>query len=209
MSWNDFLNKEFNEEYYIKLQKYIEEESKTNIIYPSKDKIFYAFESCSFENLKVVILGQDPYHGKDQAHGLAFSILGNKTPPSLRNILKELKNDLNIDRKELNLKDWSEQGVMLLNTVLTVSEGKPNSHKKFGWTIFTDNVIKFINNNKTGVIFILWGNNAKLKKQFIDTSKNHIIESSHPSPMSANRGNFFNTSPFSKCNELLNEKINW
>lgn len=208
ITWEQFIENESKKEYYIKLQEKIS--SIKQPIYPPEKEIFSAFQLCSYDNTKVIILGQDPYHGPNQAHGLSFSVKkGNKIPPSLRNILKELKNDVNIDRQSSDLTEWAKQGVLLLNNVLTVTEHKPNSHKNFGWEIFTDNVINELNKNKKGLVFILWGNNAQIKAKNIDQTKHFIIQSCHPSPLSANRGDFFGSKPFSKCNNLLNNKIDW
>lgn len=187
---------------------------KANIIYPPLTEVFNAFEKCSFENTKVVILGQDPYHGKGQANGLSFSVAKNmKIPPSLRNIFKELKEDVGVEYPgHGDLASWAEQGVLLLNATLTVEEGKPGSHQKMGWEDFTDAVIQGISKNKSHVVFMLWGAFAQQKEGLINTEKHCIIKSPHPSPFSARRG-FFGSKPFSKTNTYLSEnqqgKIDW
>ena len=175
--------------------------------------MFNAFKLTDFKDIKVVILGQDPYHGEKEAMGLSFSVRrGVRTPPSLRNIFKELKDDLNIDRCDTDLSDWAKQGVFLLNTVLTVEKDKANSHKEVGWEIFTDYVIKEINDKLNNVVFILWGRQARVKKRIITNPNNYIIESAHPSPLSAYNG-FFGSKPFSKTNNYLKKhnktEINW
>lgn len=198
------LDEEFKKDYYIQLNNFLEKEYKNKTIYPKKEDIFNAFKYFNFEDLKVVILGQDPYHEEGQAMGLSFSVPNDiKRPPSLNNIFKELENDLNIKNENNDLTSWAKQGVLLLNTVLTVEQGLANSHKNKGWEIFTDNVIKYIDENKNNVVFILWGNNAREKKKII--KNNYIIESNHPSPLSACRG-FFGSKPFSKTNEYLKSK---
>lgn len=209
MNWSTIISNEFQKDYYINLQKQILESNSD--VFPFPEFIFNAFKLCSFENTKVVIIGQDPYHGSNQAHGLSFSVLTNKLPPSLKNIFKELESDLNIKRTNGNLTDWAEQGVLLLNSVLTVMKGKPNSHKNIGWETFTDVIIHELNTKKEGLVFILWGNYAQNKAKLVDNKKHFIIKSSHPSPLSANRGGFFGSKPFSKCNKYLgNEnKIKW
>lgn len=210
--WNELIQVEKKKEYFQKLIDFINLEYEKTLCCPEYANIFNAFKYTSFENIKVVILGQDPYHGKSEAHGLAFSVNNNvKIPPSLRNIFKELEKDLNISRTNKELYDWAEQGVLLLNTILTVELNKPLSHNNKGWEIFTDNVIKYISENKKKVVFILWGASARSKKQLID-SRHVIIESVHPSPLSASRG-FFGSKPFSKTNEELKkmkkETIKW
>lgn len=212
--WDKLLKEEYEKEYFNKLITFIDKEYKEKEIYPPKDKIFNAFKYTSYDDIKVVILGQDPYHGENEAEGLSFSVPNNiKRPPSLKNIFKELENDLNIHLKEHNsLIPWSKQGILLLNSVLTVEKDKPASHKNKGWEIFTDNIIKLINKKTTSVVFILWGNYA-IEKEKLITNKNHlIIKSSHPSPFSA-RHSFFNSKPFSKTNSFLIKNnlkpINW
>ena len=213
MDWETFIANETKQLYYQKLSSKINDERSKLIdvlnIYPDQEDIFNAFKQCSYKNTKVVIIGQDPYHGQDQAHGLSFSVKTQKIPPSLRNIFKELENDLSYKRLSPNLTDWAKQGVLLLNSVLTVTEGKPNSHKGWGWETFTDNVIQEINNNKNGIVFILWGKEAQKKGAKIDENKHIIIKSNHPSPLSANKGGFFGTKPFSKCNSYLQIPIIW
>ncbi len=212
--WQDLLKDEFSKEYYLKLREFLKLEYSTRTIYPHMNDIFNALHFTSYEDVKVVILGQDPYHGYKQAHGLSFSVQpGIKIPPSLRNIYKELHDDLGCYIPNNGfLKSWTKEGVLLLNTVLTVREGSPNSHKNKGWEIFTDRVISLLNEREKPMVFILWGNNAISKEKLI-TNKNHLIlKSVHPSPLSASRG-FFGTKPFSKTNDFLesiNEKpINW
>tara|TARA_B100001094_G_scaffold105802_1_gene101950 strand:- start:2003 stop:2611 length:609 start_codon:yes stop_codon:yes gene_type:complete len=197
------------------LSKFLGSEKKQGkIIYPPIDKIFRAFDLTSFNTVRVVILGQDPYHGQNQANGLSFSVeLGIPTPPSLRNIYKELKNDLGIEPPNHgNLEHWAREGVLLLNTCLTVENGIANSHQGQGWEIFTDAVLSVINAEKLNIIFVLWGRKAQKKKKFIDISKHLIIESAHPSPLSAHNG-FFGSKPFSKINRYLSANdlppINW
>ncbi|MFI3306982.1 MAG: uracil-DNA glycosylase [Mycoplasmatota bacterium] len=205
--WNEILKDEMNKDYFLELMNFINDEYKNKIIYPKYDEIFNSLNLLSYKDVKVVILGQDPYHGENEAHGLAFSVLENsKMPPSLRNIFKELKSDLNIEKKNTNLNKWEQQGVLLLNTVLTVEKDKAFSHRKKGWEIFTDKIIEKLS-EKEKVIFILWGNSAKEKVKLID--KRHvIITSAHPSPLSASRG-FLGSKPFSKINENLEKKIDW
>ncbi len=182
-------------------------------IYPAENNIFRALNLTSFENVKVVILGQDPYHGENEANGLAFSINdGVRITPSLRNIFKELKDDLGIIRSKTDLTEIAKQGVLFLNTILTVEKDRPLSHQNLGWEKVTDFIIKYISDNKEGVVFILWGNNARNKKALINQERNLVIESNHPSPLSASRG-FFGSKPFSKTNTYLKEKnqsiIDW
>lgn len=210
-SWSIFLEEETKKEYFTKILNFLEKEYDQKNIFPEVENIFNAFKLTNLEDLKVVILGQDPYHKKYLANGLAFSVnSGLKFPPSLRNIFKELNLEYKQDKKFLNgdLSSWAKQGVLLLNTTLTVEEGRANSHSKIGWQIFTDNVIKYINSEKSGIIFILWGNNAKAKKYLIDEKKHYILEGVHPSPLSASRG-FFHCNHFKKVNEILqNNKKN-
>lgn len=212
--WQDLLKDEFSKEYYLKLREFLKLEYSTRTIYPHMNDIFNALHFTSYEDVKVVILGQDPYHGYKQAHGLSFSVQPRiKIPPSLRNIYKELQNDLGCYIPNNGfLKSWAKEGVLLLNTVLTVREGTPNSHKNKGWEIFTDKVISLLNEREKPIVFILWGNNAISKEKLI-TNKNHLIlKSVHPSPLSASRG-FFGSKPFSKTNDFLKsineEPINW
>ena len=212
-SWDIILKDELKKDYFKDLNIFIDNEYKNKTIYPPYENIFDALKFTDYDKVKVVILGQDPYHGLGEAHGLSFSVKeGVKIPPSLRNIFKELKSDLGIDRTSTDLTDWAKQGILLLNSIMTVQKDTPLSHKNKGWEIFTDNIIKMLNEREDPVIFILWGNFARSKKNLI-TSKHHkIIESAHPSPLSASRG-FFGSKPFSKTNEYLKqlkkEKINW
>lgn len=203
-SWKEVLKEEFNKEYFIKVASFVKEEYATKKVFPPADKIFNAFNLCTFENVKVVIIGQDPYHGDNQANGLSFSVSdGIRIPPSLINIYKEIKSDLGINPPSSgNLERWAKQGVLLLNATLTVQKGTPNSHQGKGWEQFTDAVIKQISDRKENVVFILWGAYAKKKGEIIDRDKHYIIESPHPSPFSADRG-FFGSKPFSKTNEYL------
>ncbi|HRI05772.1 MAG TPA: uracil-DNA glycosylase [Candidatus Dojkabacteria bacterium] len=213
-SWKEVLNEEFNQEYFLKLASFVKEEYKSKRIFPPADKIFNAFNLCSFNDVKVVIIGQDPYHGEGQANGLSFSVNdGIRIPPSLINIYKELKSDLGINPPNSgNLERWSKQGVLLLNATLTVQKSTPNSHQGKGWEKFTDAVIKQISDRKENVVFILWGAYAKKKGEVIDRNKHFVIESPHPSPFSADRG-FFGSKPFSKTNSYLTKNnlkaINW
>lgn len=214
-NWNDVINTERQKDYFKSLKKQIDEKYENSIVFPPKEKIFHAFSKTSLKNLKIVILGQDPYHGKGQAQGLAFSTPKEiKNPPSMVNILKEIEDDLKKESSCLDgdLSYWAEQGVLLLNTILTVEEGKPKSHHKLGWEIFTDNIIKYISNNFENIIFILWGAPAIAKTKIIDESKHYILTSPHPSPLSSYRG-FFGCKHFSKANEILfnigKKPINW
>ncbi len=202
-SWDEILKDEFNKSYFNHIKNFIKEERKEKIIFPVANDLFNAFKLTDFKNIKVVILGQDPYHGEKEAMGLSFSVRkGVRTPPSLRNIFKELKDDLGVERTEADLSDWAKQGVFLLNTVLTVEKDKANSHKDIGWEIFTDFVIKQINEKLDNVVFILWGRQARDKKKIITNPNHYIIESAHPSPLSAYNG-FFGSKPFSKANNYL------
>lgn len=212
--WGPLLAPEFEKEYYRKLADFLKEEYSTHVVYPKKEDIFNALEYTSYENTKVVILGQDPYHGPNQAHGLSFSVQpGVKTPPSLLNMYKELRDEYGDDIPNNGyLVKWAEQGVLLLNTVLTVRQGEANSHKGKGWEHFTDRVIELLNEREKPVIFILWGRHAQAKKKLITNSNHHIIESVHPSPLSARRG-FFGSKPYSKVNTILanmgEREIDW
>lgn len=205
-SWLNLIIDEFHKQYMDDIKKIIIENKKNGItIYPPSSKIFNAFKLTKFNTIKVVILGQDPYHQEGQAHGLSFSVPRNiPPPPSLINIYKELSVDIdpNFDNSNGNLDSWAKQGVFLLNTTLTVQKGKPLSHSKIGWNVFTDRVIEIISNNKEKVVFILWGMQAQSKKHLINKSKHLILESAHPSPLSAHRG-FFGSNPFSKANHYL------
>ncbi|TCS78013.1 uracil-DNA glycosylase [Pectinatus cerevisiiphilus] len=202
--WNEYLAAELKEDYYLKLRDFLKEEYKTKIIYPSMYDIFNALHYTSYHECKVVILGQDPYHGPGQAHGLSFSVKpGVKAPPSLVNIFKELQEDLGCKIPNNGcLKTWAEQGVLLLNTVLTVREHQANSHKGIGWETFTDKVISLLNEREKPVAFILWGGPARRKKVMITNPQHFIVESAHPSPLSASHG-FFGSRPFSKVNDFL------
>lgn len=202
--WKTLLVEEKEKEYFKKLEDFLDSEYKTNTIYPEKENIYNAFDLTSYENTNVIILGQDPYHGPEQAHGLSFSVESDKAkfPPSLRNMFKELRSDLGIERNDRNLTDWAKQGVLLLNTVLTVQAGKAASHRKKGWETFTDTVIKKLNDKDEQVIFVLWGGDAKKKVPLITNPKHKIIEGVHPSPLSAHNG-FFGSKPFSQVNEYL------
>ncbi len=207
MEWKTIIQNEQQQPYYQNLKKIIEEKYQTTTVYPPKEKIFNAFEHTQYDNLKVVILGQDPYHGVNQAQGLAFSTPKEiKSPPSMVNILKEIKENTGKDSICLDgdLTPWAEQGVLLLNTILTVEDGKPKSHHKLGWEIFTDNIIKHISENFENIVFILWGAPAIAKSKIIDQSKHHILSAPHPSPLSSYRG-FFGSKHFSKTNEILTQ----
>lgn len=203
-AWDSVLSPLFSDERYLNIRNFLKAEYSEQTIYPNMYDIFNAFKITNYNDVKAVILGQDPYHGYGQAHGLCFSVQkGVKCPPSLVNIFKELKSDLGFEiPNHGNLTKWAQEGVLLLNTVLTVREGKPNSHKDCGWQWFTDEVIKKLNEREKPIVFILWGGNARSKKKFIDQNKHFIIESAHPSPLSAYNG-FFGSKPFSKTNELL------
>lgn len=202
--WQELLKDEMDKEYYDKLEQFLENEYNSKVVYPEKHNIFSALEYTSYKDTKVVILGQDPYHGPGQSHGLAFSVKeGIRTPPSLRNMYKELKDDLNCYIPDNGyLEKWAKEGVLLLNTSFTVRDGEPNSHRKIGWEIFTDKIIKLLNEREDPIVFILWGNNAIKKEEFITNPNHHIIKSFHPSPLSASRG-FFGTKPFSRTNDFL------
>ncbi|MBI2259158.1 MAG: uracil-DNA glycosylase [Flavobacteriia bacterium] len=212
-SWKEILDEEFDKEYFKNLINFLKEEKKHQIIYPKGKQIFAAFDFCPFDEVKVVLLGQDPYHGLRQAHGLSFSVpYGIKPPPSLQNIFKELRSDLNFPiPKHGNLQDWAKQGVLLLNATLTVRANEAGSHQNKGWELFTDEVIRKISVHKKNVVFLLWGAYAQKKEGLID-SKNHLIlKAAHPSPLA--RGAFFGSKPFSQCNEYLKKmsikEINW
>lgn len=211
--WDNVLNEEIHKEYFLKILYELRELYKVKTIYPQQKDIFNAFH-LPYKDVKVVILGQDPYHGEGEAHGYAFSTHAKKLPPSLKNIYKELYDDLGIEKDYTNgdLTNWQKQGVMLLNTGLTVEKDKPNSHKNIGWHEFTDVVIQKLNEKDEPVVFILWGNNAREKKKYITNPKHLVIESAHPSPFSANYG-FFGSKPFSKTNEFLKKnnmkEIEW
>ncbi|EQK41879.1 MAG: uracil-DNA glycosylase [Paraclostridium bifermentans] len=212
--WDEILKGEFEKPYYLKLREFLKEEYKNNIIYPDMHDIFNALKYTSYKDTKVLILGQDPYHGENQAHGLAFSVKpGVKTPPSLLNMYKELNSEFECFIPNNGfLVPWTKQGILLLNTALTVRAHEANSHKGKGWETFTDHIIETLNLREDPVIFVLWGNNARSKKKLIDANKHYIIESAHPSPLSASRG-FFGSKPFSQVNDILiklgKEPIDW
>jgi len=214
-SWHELLIKDFSKEYFIKLEQFlIEEKNRGYQILPPNLEIFEALNKTPFEKLKVVIIGQDPYHGPMQAHGLCFSVNdGISIPPSLRNIFKELKSDINFKiPKSGNLISWAQQGVLLLNSTLTVRLNEANSHSKIGWQIFTDKIISEVSSKKENIVFILWGAHAQNKLSLIDKNKHLVLQSAHPSPLSASRG-FFGCKHFSKTNKYLINKniepINW
>lgn len=213
-SWRNQLKKELSASYFKDLIGFLENEYEQEIIYPDFDLIFNAFNLTPFNDLKVVVIGQDPYHGVGQANGLSFSVnKGIKIPPSLKNIYKELNSDIGLDiPSHGDLTSWAKQGVLLLNSTLTVKKGQPASHQKKGWEIFTDNCIKVISEEKSNVVFMLWGNFAKEKERLINTSKHLVLKSVHPSPFSARNG-FFGCEHFSKANNFLEEtgqlKIDW
>ena len=212
--WDEILENEFKKEYFYNLLKFVQGEYARKTVYPPKKEVFKAFRYTPYKNLKVVILGQDPYHGEGEAEGLSFSVKdGIRKPPSLVNIFKELHDDLGYDIPTSgSLVPWAKQGVLLLNTVLTVIKDQAASHKDIGWETFTDEVIKIINQKSDPVVFILWGGFARSKKKLITNPKHFIVESAHPSPLSAYNG-FFGSKPFSKTNEFLIknniEPINW
>ncbi|PWK19843.1 uracil-DNA glycosylase [Xanthomarina spongicola] len=204
-SWQPFLEGEFNKPYFNDLNSFLNTEYKNHTCFPPESDVFNAFNHCEFDKLKVVIIGQDPYHGVGQANGLCFSVNdGIAHPPSLKNIFKEIEQDLGIlYPKSGNLMRWADQGVFLLNATLTVRAHEAGSHQNKGWEQFTDEVIKIINEYKENVIFLLWGGFAKRKAKLIDTNKHYILETGHPSPLSANRGYWFGNKQFSKTNFLL------
>jgi len=213
-TWKTQLFSEFQKDYFHNLKQFLLNEKKTYVIYPHSSLIFNAFDNTPFENLKVVILGQDPYHGRGQAHGLSFSVPdGIAKPPSLINIFKELNDDIGCPIPATgNLTKWAKQGVLLLNAILTVRDNQAGSHQKKGWEIFTDSIIRLISDKKENVVFLLWGNYAREKTKLINSSKHYVLEAAHPSPFSVNNG-FFGCKHFSKCNLYLEknniEKINW
>lgn len=213
MNWTEVLAPIKNSKYFTNLWQKVKKEYTINQCFPPKNKIFRALELTSFEDVKVVIIGQDPYHGDKQANGLCFSVSDEvKAPPSLQNIYKELKDDLGISKTTNELDDWARQGVLLLNATLSVRAHSPNSHKDLGWEQFTNFIIKEISDKKENVVFVLWGAFAQKKEELIDSSKHYIIKSPHPSPFSVYRG-FFGSKPFSKINTYLKSKglreINW
>ncbi len=204
-SWLEVIGAEFEKEYMHNLKAFLLDEKKRHIVYPKSSEIFNAFNLTPFNEVKVVILGQDPYHGPNQAHGLCFSVQnGIQTPPSLQNIFKELHTDLGCNiPKHGNLESWAKQGVLMLNSTLTVRANQAGSHQKQGWEIFTDSVIKTLSDKKQNLIFLLWGNYAKAKAELIDSTKHKMLTAAHPSPFSAHYG-FFGCKHFSKTNEHLN-----
>ena len=211
--WDIVLKNEFKKEYFKNLGIFVKNEYKTKTVFPEYENIFDALRFTDYDEVKVVILGQDPYHGLGEAHGLSFSVReGIKMPPSLLNIFKELYNDLGIKRTKSDLTDWAKEGVLLLNSIMTVVKDTPLSHKNKGWEIFTDTVISKLNDREEPVIFLLWGSFARSKKELITNKRHKIIESVHPSPLSASRG-FFGSKPFSKINNYLKdmnkEEIKW
>ena len=212
--WQELLESEMQKEYYQNLRKFLVKEYNTRTIYPDMYDIFNALHLTPYKDVKAVILGQDPYHGPNQAYGLAFSVKeGVRIPPSLVNIYKELHNDLGCYIPNNGcLTKWAEEGVLLLNASLTVRAGEANSHNRIGWEIFTDHIIRLLNEREDPIVFILWGNNARKKKEMITNPKHYIIESVHPSPLSASRG-FFGSKPFSKTNKFLEsigkDPIDW
>ncbi len=211
--WDEVLASEMKKEYFKNLGIFVKKEYQMKTIFPPYKNIFDALRFTDYDEVKVVILGQDPYHGLGEANGLSFSVHNNvRRPPSLQNIFKELESDLGIVREESDLTDWAKQGVLLLNSIMTVEKDKPLSHKNRGWENFTDAIITLLNEREKPVIFVLWGSFARSKKELITNKRHPIIESVHPSPLSANRG-FFGSKPFSKINYFLEqnhiEKINW
>lgn len=214
MIWEDIIKEEQQQLYYKNLVQSLKKDMDSYTIYPKQQDIFNAFKVCPFDKTKVLILGMDPYHNPNEAHGMSFSVLpGTKVPPSLQNIFKELKSDLNVETPNHGyLIDWAKQGVLLLNAALTVRQNEPGSHQKIGWHKFTDSIITKLNNKDTPIVFILWGNFARQKKPLLTNKIHLVLESPHPSPFSAYSG-FFGSKPFSKTNEFLIsnglEPINW
>lgn len=202
--WQTLLKPEKEQAYFKELWEFVKQEYRSRVIYPPKEQIFHAFDLVDYDEVKVVILGQDPYHGPHQAHGLSFSIASPqaKFPPSLRNMFVELESDLGIRRSNANLTDWAEQGVLLLNTVLTVRAGQAASHRGHGWEQFTDKVIRLLNERDEQIVFVLWGNDARRKTALITNPKHKIIQGVHPSPLSADKG-FFGSKPYSRVNQFL------
>ena len=214
-SWSKVLQYEFQKEYFKEIQEFLRKDKMENEVFPPESEIFAAFNHVPFNDVKVVIIGQDPYHGVNQANGLCFSVNpGIAHPPSLINIFKELESDLDIPYpKSGDLSKWAKQGVLLLNATLTVRKSEANSHEKIGWQTFTDEVIEKLSKEREGIVFLLWGGFAKKKGKKIDRTKHHVLETGHPSPLSANRGYWFGNKHFSTANELLKDKrlapINW
>ena len=211
--WDVVLEPEFKKDYFKKLGTFVKSEYSKKIIYPEYKNVFNALRYTDFDDVKVVILGQDPYHGENEAHGLSFSVRkGTPMPPSLRNIFKELYDDIGVRRTETDLTSWAKEGVLLLNSIMTVVKDRPLSHKDKGWEIFTDRVIELLGEREKPLVFILWGSYARSKKELIKNKNHLILESVHPSPLSANRG-FFGSKPFSKTNTFLKknniEEIKW
>lgn len=211
--WDSILKEEFKKEYFKDLIMFLDKERKSKTIFPKSIDLFKALKLTDYDEVSVVILGQDPYHGDGEANGLCFSVNhGIQTPPSLKNIFKELKSDLNIERTDTDLSDWARQGVLLLNTILTVEKDKAFSHRGKGWEIFTDKIIEKLNEREDPIVFVLWGNAARSKKVLLTNEKHMVVESAHPSPLSYNRG-FKDSKPFSKVNSMLKsvnkEEIKW
>lgn len=203
--WNDLLKEEFTKLYFLKLRGFLAEEYQNKVIFPPQEEIFESLRLTPYQDVKVVIIGQDPYHQINQAHGLAFSVKCDKYPPSLKNIFKEIQSEYKTPYPQTgNLSSWAKQGVLLLNTVLTVRENEANSHQGKGWEIFTDRIIELLNQKEEPIIFLLWGNYAQKKEALIDTSKHFVLKSAHPSPLSAYHG-FFGCNHFLKVNQLLKE----
>ncbi|AQU80359.1 MULTISPECIES: uracil-DNA glycosylase [Planococcus] len=205
--WQQVIGKEFDKPYYLELRAFLKEEYAEQTIYPAMENIWSAFEHTAYRDVKVVILGQDPYHGPNQAHGLSFSVLpGVAHPPSLRNLLKELKEDIGCEKpKDGTLTKWADQGILMMNSVLTVRAGEAHSHRNKGWETFTDSVIGKLSEREEPIVFILWGKPAQMKKRLIDLDKHDVLEAPHPSPLSAHRG-FFGSRPYSKVNSLLQSR---
>lgn len=202
MDWQEIFHNIKEQHDFSEMEAFLEEAYQNTTVYPARENVYQAFDLTPLDNVKVVILGQDPYHGPNQAHGLAFSVQPDaKFPPSLRNIYKELESDIGCKRTSPHLQDWAKEGVLLLNTVLTVEAHKAHSHKNIGWEIFTNEIIKSISRELEDVVFILWGKPAQEKIKLIDTERHHIIKSVHPSPLSAHRG-FFGSKPFSETNQF-------
>ncbi|WP_298496521.1 uracil-DNA glycosylase [uncultured Algibacter sp.] len=215
LSWKPFLEAEFSKSYFLDLLRFVKSDYKKHTCFPPENEIFNAFNNCHFKDVKVVIIGQDPYHDYGQANGLCFSVNdGIAHPPSLKNIFKEIESSLGVNYPESgNLKRWANQGVLLLNATLTVRAHNAGSHQKKGWEIFTDSVIKSISDKKENIVFLLWGGYAKKKIKLIDTKKHYVLSSGHPSPLSANRGYWFGNNHFIDTNKYLKENnlntINW
>ncbi len=208
--WKNILNSCFDQEWMGQLERQLADEYESQQVFPPISDVFRALQLTSFEDVKVVILGQDPYHGIGEAQGFSFSVPnGIKTPPSLRNIFKELAADLGGQRTQTDLTDWANQGVLLLNTVLTVRANQPGSHAKLGWQKFTSMIINSLNQRDKPIVFMLWGNYAQQAGKQIDETKHLVIRCSHPSPLSANRGGWFGTKPFSRANDFLGSPIQW